>query len=308
MMQGKLDGIVVAPITPMNRDLSVDWVGLEELVSFLISRGIDGLTACAVTAETEGLSMEEHRRVLERTVSVVGGRVPVYCGVGRTSILETRELVAFVEALGGDGLFVITPYASAYTGDEVVAYLRDIAMRSRLPLMMYNCPGYAGVNITVERITQLSQIDNVVAIKEGNQEQLPALVAATRGSAFKVFTARDSYLLDSLDGGAAGVISFAGNVAPDLLVDLYGAWRTGDRNRAEQLQASVTRLVGALVTRSYPLFIKAAMAELGLPAGPARRIEGGLDRAEQAAVRTCLNEVVGGWRYERPDRRAATVP
>jgi 4-hydroxy-tetrahydrodipicolinate synthase len=308
VMQGKLDGIVVAPITPMNRDLSVDWVGLEEVLDWLISRGIDGLTACAVTAETEALTMEEHRQVLERTVSVADGRVPVYCGVGRTSILETRELVAFAQDIQGDGLFLITPYASAYTGEEVVAYLQDIAMRSPLPLMLYNCPSYAGVNITVEQLTQLSHIGNIVAVKEGNQEQLPALAATTRESGFKVFTARDSYLLDSLDSGAVGVISFAANVAPDLLVDLYRFWRIGARDRAEQLQASVTRLVGALVTRSYPLFIKAAMAELDLPAGPARRIELGLDRTEQAALRACLDEVLGGWRYQRPDRRTATVP
>lgn len=284
-------GIVVAPVTPMNQDLSVDWGGFDEMVRFLLSHGIHGLTPCAVTAETETLTIDEHRRILARTVELAAGRVPVYCGIGRTSILEMRELLRYASDIQADGLFVITPYASAYTTDEVYAYLADTADRADLPIMIYNCPGYSGVNISVDGVVALSALDNIVAIKEGNQEQLERVVTATRDRGFEVFTARDSYLLESLIAGAAGVISFAANVAPALLVDLYEAWRAGREGEAMSLQADVEQLVGVLTARSYPLFIKAAMSELGLPAGPARRIEGGPDESERRMLLSCLDEI-----------------
>lgn len=280
-----MQGIVVAPVTPMNHDLSIDLGGLGELIRFLVSSGVDGFTACAVTAETETLSVDEHKAVLQRVVEAAEHRVPVYCGIGRASILETRELVPLVDEIGGDGLFVITPYASAYSLDEACAYLRDLAARTELPLMLYNCPGYSGVALSPERVAQLGTIANIVAIKEGNQSQLRDDLALASDLAFDVFTARDSFLLESRDAGASGVISFAANVAPALLVALDRAWREGREADAKTLNLRVAALVEVLVRRSYPVFIKAAMNEMGLPAGPCRRIEVGLSNEERRALR-----------------------
>ncbi|MGA7087986.1 MAG: dihydrodipicolinate synthase family protein [Candidatus Dormiibacterota bacterium] len=284
-------GVVVAPVTPMNKDLSVDLVGLRELTRYLVKSGVTGFTACAVTAETETLSVDEHRAVLRAVVEAADHQVPVYCGIGRGSLLETRGLVGFVESIGGDGLFVITPYASAYSLDEVSAYFRDVAGRTTLPVMLYNCPGYSGVNIPPSTVAELASIENILSIKEGEQSQLQADLASVEKTGFDVFTARDSYLLESLSAGAAGVISFAANVAPTLLVALDNAWSEGRAREAQDLHERVVALVRILVTRSYPLFIKAAMNEIGLPAGPCRRIELSLTDEERVTMSGAIEAV-----------------
>jgi 4-hydroxy-tetrahydrodipicolinate synthase len=284
-------GIVVAPVTPMNKDLSVDLLGLRQLTRYLVKSGVTGFTACAVTAETETLSLDEHRAVLQAVVEASDHQVPVYCGIGRGSLLETRELVDFVESIGGDGLFVITPYASAYTLDEVSAYFRDVAGRTKLPVMLYNCPGYSGVNIPPSTVAELASIENILSIKEGEQSQLQADLASVEKTAFDVFTARDSFLLESLSAGAAGVISFAANVAPSLLVALDKAWSEGRAKDAQDLHERVVALVRILVKRSYPVFIKAAMNEIGLPAGPCRRVDLGLTNDERVMMLGVLEKV-----------------
>jgi 4-hydroxy-tetrahydrodipicolinate synthase len=275
----------------MNKDLSVDLLGLRQLTRYLVKSGVTGFTACAVTAETETLSLDEHRAVLQAVVEASDHQVPVYCGIGRGSLLETRELVDFVEGIGGDGLFVITPYASAYTLDEVSAYFRDVAGRTKLPVMLYNCPGYSGVNIPPSTVAELASIENILSIKEGEQSQLQADLASVEKTAFDVFTARDSFLLESLSAGAAGVISFAANVAPSLLVALDKAWSEGRAKDAQDLHERVVALVRILVKRSYPVFIKAAMNEIGLPAGPCRRVDLGLTNDERVMMLGVLEKV-----------------
>jgi 4-hydroxy-tetrahydrodipicolinate synthase len=275
----------------MNKDLSVDLLGLRQLTRYLVKSGVTGFTACAVTAETETLSLDEHRAVLQAVVEASDHQVPVYCGIGRGSLLETRELVDFVESIGGDGLFVITPYASAYTLDEVSAYFRDVAGRTKLPVMLYNCPGYSGVNIPPSTVAELASIENILSIKEGEQSQLQADLASVEKTAFDVFTARDSFLLESLSAGAAGVISFAANVAPSLLVALDKAWSEGRAMDAQDLHERVVALVRILVKRSYPVFIKAAMNEIGLPAGPCRRVDLGLTNDERVMMLGVLEKV-----------------
>lgn len=280
-------GIVVAPVTPMNADLSVDHGGLRALVDHLVTSGVHGLTPCAITAETETLTLTEQRDVLRTVVETVAGRVPVYCGVGRPSILEVRALSSYVDEIGGDGLFVITPYASAHVLDEVLDHFREVAAGTRLPVMIYNTPGYAGVNITPKAAATLSEIPNIVATKEGLQDQLHDTVRAV-GERMAVLTGRDSYLLSSMVVGARGVVSFAANVAPELLVELYDTVQAGRFEAARALHERVASLVEVLVSRSYPVMIKEAMAVRGLPAGPARRVAGGASAAERQAIREAV--------------------
>jgi 4-hydroxy-tetrahydrodipicolinate synthase len=285
-----VSGVYVAPVTPMNANLTVDVEGLRALVDFLIESGVHGLTPGAVTAEVETLSLAEHRQVLAAATEAAAGRVPVYAGIGRPSILELRELAGYAEGIGADGLFVITPYASAHTIDEVERHYADLADRSALPLMMYNCPGYSGVNIPPPVAARLAALPTVVATKEGQQDQLHETVRYA-GVSMSVFTARDSYLLPSMIVGAQGVVSFAANVAPGLIVELYEAARSGDLSRARELHAATSSLVEVLVSRSYPVMIKEAMAALGLPSGPPRRVAGSLSRDELARMTAILDKL-----------------
>lgn len=278
-------GVVVAPVTPMNQDMSLDTPAIALLTDRLIAAGATGLTPCAVTGEPQTLSLEEHLSVLRATVAATRGRVPVYCGVGRPSIIETWQAIDSLTDMGADGVFLITPYASQYSLGEVLHYFQEVADRTPLPIMIYNCPSYSGVNIPPQALATLARVPNIQAVKEGNQAQLGETLALVRSEDFAVYSARDSYLLESLAAGAAGVISFAANVAPELVVAVAQAWGQSDFTRARALQMDVTRLVQMLVLRSYPLMIKLAMDYAGVPAGPCRRVRVELSAEESSQLR-----------------------
>jgi len=284
-------GVWAGPITPMNADLTIDFSGLRSLTEFLIDGGVDGLIPAAFTAEVESLDIGEHKRLLETVVESAGGRVPIYGGVSRPSIVETREMVAYAPEVGLDGIFVIPPFCNAYTLPEMVAFVKDVAGRSSLPVMLYNCPNYTKVNFPPEVQSALAEIENIASSKEGNQEQLHGTVLAA-GDGMAVFTARDSHLVASLAVGADGVTSFVANIAPRLIVDLFAAATAGDTAVVHELHARVSMLVDALVKRSYPLLLKEAMTILGLPSGPARRIEGGATQAERAELTAALRQAL----------------
>jgi 4-hydroxy-tetrahydrodipicolinate synthase len=280
-------GIWAGPITPMNGDFSLDLAGLRWLTDYVVSSGVHGLIPGAFTAEIESLDLSEHKRILEIVVETAAGRVPVYCGVSRPSILETRAVIDFARDLGADGIFVVPPFCNSYTLDEIVRFLEDVARRTTQPIMLYNSPNYCGVNLSPTVQGSLARIDNIASSKEGNQGQLHQTVLEADAD-MAVFSARDSYLVPSLAVGADGVTSFVANVAPELIMDLYRAACDGDEETVRMLHPRVSRLVDALVARSYPLMLKTAMSLLDLPSGPARRIEGGATDEEIVSLRDAL--------------------
>jgi 4-hydroxy-tetrahydrodipicolinate synthase len=275
----------------MNDDLSLDEDGLARLIEHLIDAGVHGLTPCAMTGEAESLNLDEHERVLRVVAETANGRVPVFAGIGRPSILETRLLLEAAEDAGSDGLFLIPPFCNSYTKDEALRFYEDVAARTSLPIMMYNCPPYSGIDFSPSDHADLAKIPTMVATKEGNQGQLQNTVLATADQ-MSVFTARDSYLLSSLAVGAVGVVSFAANVAPQLLVRLYDAFLVGRLDEAQELHRTLVPIVDALVARSYPLMIKTAMSLLGLPAGPARRIATPITEVELDRLRAAVRLAV----------------
>ncbi len=282
-------GIYVAPVTPMRDNLSLDLAQLARVVDFLVTAGVHGLTPCAVTAETEALTVEEHQEVLRTTMETAAGRVPVFLGVGRPSFTETLALVEWAERLSPAGLFVITPFCNGYTLDEVLAYYELLTARTALPIMMYNCPSYSGVNIAPAAAARLARRPTIVATKEGNQAQLHLTVDAVR-SDMAVLTARDTYLIESMAVGATGLVSFAANVAPQLVVRIYNACVRNDWETARELQKALVPLVMALVSRSYPTMIKAAMGVAGMAVGQPRRVPTRLSAEESELLyRTVRN-------------------
>lgn len=286
-MEPGLQGVIAAPITPMNADLSIDTAGMAAVVEHLIVGGVHGLTPCAQTGEAETLSVEEHRLVIETTVQATAGRVPVYAGIGRASLLETMAMVDVAARAGADGLFLITPYASAYCAAEAMEYYRMVAAASTLPVMVYNSFAYSQLNLTPGMLAELARLPAIDSVKEGNQNQLAATIVAA-GDDMAVFTARDSHLASSLVIGAKGVVSFVANIAPNLIVAMYQAWRRQDLALVARLQPAIVSLVDALTSRSYPALVKSGMALAGLPAGPARRAAVPLSDAEQASLRTVI--------------------
>jgi 4-hydroxy-tetrahydrodipicolinate synthase len=280
-------GILSASVTVFNKGGQIDEAGTRTHIRYLLDGGVMGLISLAVTGEFASLSYAERIRIVDLTLDEVAGRVPVIMGVTTTAIDETLGLARHAKAAGASAIFVITPYFYRYTDQELSTFFRTVAdVVAPLHVQIYNSPG-TGQNLSVAFLGELSRIDNVLSLKEGNAGQLADDIA-TFGEKVAVFCARDTYLLETLALGGAGATSVAACVAPRLILDLYRAWERGDLEGARAIHRRMLPLINALVTRSYPAPIKAALDLLGVGGGPVRAPLSDLSETERRALRGVL--------------------
>ncbi|MEJ2649449.1 MAG: 4-hydroxy-tetrahydrodipicolinate synthase, partial [Sedimentisphaerales bacterium] len=158
-------GAMVALITPF-QDGEIDFQTLDELVNFQVESGIDAIVPAGTTGESPTLSHEEHKQVIERIVEVVAGQIPVIAGAGSNSTAEAIELATFAKQIGADATLQVTPYYNKPTQEGFYQHFKAIAEEVDLPIVLYNIPGRCGAGMTPETIARLSEIENIVAIKE----------------------------------------------------------------------------------------------------------------------------------------------
>ena len=272
-----LRGAMTAIVTPFRADGAVDLDAFERLVAWQIASGIHGLVPCGTTGEGATLRPEEHAQVIETTVRLASGRIPVLAGCGTN---DTRTTIAAAERAaraGADGLLVVTPYYNKPNRSGMLAHFTAIASAVDLPIVAYNVPGRTGQNLGVEQTLALAEIPGVVGIKEaaGNLEQLSALVAL-RPEGFAVLTGDDALALPALALGADGVISVVSNEAPRLMSEMTEAALRGDFATARPIHYRLRPLMNANFVESNPVPVKVALALLSLcgetvrpPLGPA---------------------------------------
>jgi 4-hydroxy-tetrahydrodipicolinate synthase len=272
-----LRGALTAIVTPFREDGTIDVPAFEKLVAWQIDSGIHGLVPCGTTGEGATLRPEEHAQVIEITVRIARGRVPVVAGCGTN---DTRTTVLGAERAakaGADGLLVVTPYYNKPNRSGMLAHFATIAAAVRLPIVAYNVPGRTGQNLGVEQTLALSEIAGVVGVKEaaGNLEQLAAIVEG-RPAGFAVLTGDDTLALPAVALGADGVISVVSNEAPRLMSEMIRYALDGELARARAIHYRLRRLMHANFAESNPVPVKAALALLGrcgetvrAPLGPA---------------------------------------
>ncbi|MEE2674085.1 MAG: 4-hydroxy-tetrahydrodipicolinate synthase [Myxococcota bacterium] len=257
-------GVLTALATPF-RDGTIDEKALRGLVARQIDAGIDGLVPCGSTGESATLSHEEHERVIEIVVEAADGRVPVVAGTGSNSTAEAIRLTRHAKEAGATGALLISPYYNKPTQAGLVAHYESIALETALPLIVYNIPGRTASNILPSTLAQLAHIDYVVGVKEacGDIDQIAHVIDQCPED-FDILSGDDAMTLPVMAMGGQGVISTTSNVAPEEMLALVGAFRSGDSVRALSLHQQLMPLFDALFCETNPIPVKAALGIMGL--------------------------------------------
>jgi 4-hydroxy-tetrahydrodipicolinate synthase len=258
-------GCGTAMVTPFHPDGSLDEATLRSLVRRQLDAGIDFLVPCGTTGESPTLSHEEHLRVVEITLELAKGRVPVLAGAGGYNTCEVISLAQELAAVGVDGILSVTPYYNKPTQEGLYQHYKALASAVSLPIILYSVQGRTGVNIEPATVKRLASVQNIVGIKEasGNIAQMAAILNAVH-SDFLVFSGDDAITLPLIALGGRGVISVASNEIPAEMTLLTRLALQNDVPAARQLHRRYLPLMEVNFVESNPIPVKAAMAELGL--------------------------------------------
>jgi len=258
-------GCGTAMVTPFRRDQRLDEETLRRLVRRQLEAGINFLVPCGTTGESPTLSRDERLRVVGITLEEAKGKVPVLAGAGGYNTAEVIELARELEAMGVDGILSVTPYYNKPTQEGLYQHYKAIAAAVRLPVIVYSVQGRTGVNVEPATLKRLSEIDNIVGVKEasGNISQMSAILNLVP-ERFIVLSGDDAITLPLMALGGKGIISVASNEAPAEMTRLAGLCLAGDFTAARDLHRKLLPLMEVNFVESNPIPVKAAMALMGL--------------------------------------------
>lgn len=261
-----IQGSIVAIVTPMFEDGSVDWKGLEKLVEWHIEQGTNSIVAVGTTGEASTLSMAEHTQVIKEVIRVANKRIPIIAGTGANSTHEAIELTKEAKELGADAALLVTPYYNKPTQEGLYQHYKAIAAAADMPMILYNVPGRTGVDLENETVIRLADIPQIVGIKDatGDVPRGQALLEGLKGKDMTVYSGDDATAYQLIALGALGNISVTANVAPKEMSEVCAAAIAGDAERAEQLNAKVANLHNILFCESNPIPVKWALHDMGL--------------------------------------------
>jgi 4-hydroxy-tetrahydrodipicolinate synthase len=264
-MRRTFQGSLVAMVTPF-REGKVDEAKLAELVEFHVGNGTDGLVPCGTTGESPTLSHGEHKRVVELVIAAARGRIPVIAGTGSNSTAEAMEMTVHAARAGADAALLVSPYYNRPTQQGLYEHFRAIAQAAPdLPLIVYNIQSRTAVNIETDTLARLSQIPNIVGVKEasGSLDQMTSVILAC-GPDFTVLSGDDSLTLPLMAVGGRGVISVVANFLPREVTELTHAALDGDWKRAREVHHRLFPICRAMFIETNPIPVKEAMAMLGM--------------------------------------------
>ena len=271
------DGVHTAIITPFKNG-SVDLYALRRLIERQIDAGIDGLVACGTTGESATLSEEETLAVIKETISAANGRVNVIAGVGSNNTAKTIRIGQRASELGADGLLVITPYYNKPTQQGLINHFK--AVSDAVPtckIMLYNVPGRTGVSLSLDTVKSLSEVPNIVALKEATGDMaFAARIVADCGSDLTVLSGDDLTALPLWAIGGRGIVSVTSNLVPSRMVEMWQHYQSGHLSAARRVHHALLPLFDGLFIESNPIPIKTLVAkytdccerELRLPMTP----------------------------------------
>ncbi|MDR3121609.1 MAG: 4-hydroxy-tetrahydrodipicolinate synthase [Clostridiales bacterium] len=261
-------GAGTAIVTPFRED-GVNFEKLSELLEFQIQNGIDSIVICGTTGEASTMPDEEHVATVKYTVEKVNHRVPVIAGAGSNDTRHSVELGKKLEAVGADALLSVAPYYNKTTQRGLVAHFTAAAKQIKLPFILYNVPSRTNLNIAPDTLAELSKVENIVAVKECNLEQVGDLVAKCEKD-FAIYSGEDSNILPLMSWGGLGVISVLSNIIPKDTRELCAKFLAGDIAGAREIQVNTMRLIRALFSEVNPIPVKEALNLMGFAVGPCR--------------------------------------
>ncbi|MEO3474138.1 4-hydroxy-tetrahydrodipicolinate synthase [Roseomonas sp. CAU 1739] len=285
-------GSMVALITPMRADGSVDDKAFQELVEWQIAEGTEGLIPVGTTGESPTLSHGEHKRVVEMCIAAARGRVPVIAGAGSNSTAEAIDFAQHAKKAGADATLVVTPYYNKPTQEGMFLHFSAIADAADIPMFIYNIPGRSVVDMSVETMGRLAKHKNIVGVKDATANLTrPLHTKRACGEDFIQLSGEDHTALAFNASGGVGCISVTANVAPRLCAEMHKAWRDGKLDEAMAIQDRLVPLHDALFCETSPGPVKYAASLLAKSTDHCRLPLAPVGEASKARVREAMVSV-----------------
>jgi 4-hydroxy-tetrahydrodipicolinate synthase len=284
-----ITGSIVALVTPMQADGSVDWRALERLLDMHIAAGTAAIGAVGTTGESATLNPSEHCEVIRFCVKHSAGRIPVVAGTGSNSTREAIELSEAAAGAGAAACLLVTPYYNRPTQRGLYEHFKAIAEAVAIPQILYNVPGRTAVDMSNDTVVRLAQLDNIIGIKDATGDVARGQELIQRcGDVIAIYSGDDATAMELMLAGGRGNISVTANVAPVLMAQLCQLALAGDRTQAAAINARLAALNTALFVEPNPIPVKWAMCERGLIGAGIRLPLTTLDEQYHAQVREAL--------------------
>ena len=284
-----ITGSIVALVTPMHEDGSVDYPALRKLIDWHIAEGTDCIGVVGTTGESPTVSVQEHCEIIRVSVAQAAGRVPIMAGCGANSTAEAIELTRFAKEVGADCHLQVVPYYNKPTQDGQYQHFRAIAEAVDLPMVLYNVPGRSVADMAHDTVLRLARVPGIVGIKEatGNIERAQWLIRDLP-SEFAVYSGDDPTAVALMLCGGKGNVSVTANIAPRLMRNLCAAAIAGDTRKAMDIQFKLMPVHKQLFVQANPIPVKWAMERMGLCFGTMRLPMTRLEREFEPVVESAL--------------------
>ena len=281
-----IEGILTAMATPFDEAGAVDTDAARRLAAHLLEHGSHGLVVAATTGECPTLTDEEEIVLLRAVRAEVGDDVLLVCGTGTNDTRHSRELTKMAAEAGADASLVVVPYYNKPNRAGLRAHFEAVAEAvPELPLIMYNIPSRVVINMPPDLLAELAAIDNIVAVKQANDDELGPI------EGLAVLAGNDNTLLRVLEFGGAGGITVASQVVGDQMREMWDAAQNGNLDRAREVDTQLTPVYEALSVTTNPIPVKAALEMLGLASGRLRLPLVAADAEQRAAIKTALEGI-----------------
>ena len=287
----RIQGSIVAIVTPFNQDGSVNFSKLGELVDWQIQNGTDGIVALGTTGESATMTDEEDDAVCEYVLKRVDGRIPVIAGSGSNCTASMLEKSLRYQAMGAQGLLIISPYYNKTNEEGMYRHFATVVDAVDIPCILYNVPGRTGCTISEGVVKRLAGHPNVMGIKEASGNMSYACkIARYLGPDFAMYSGNDDITVPILSIGGSGVISVLANILPQQTHDMVMAYLSGDTAAATAAQLRYLELINSLFLEVNPIPVKAALNMMGWEVGPCRMPLYEMSQGAAQRLRAALEE------------------
>jgi len=282
--------VLTAMVTPFQKNGEIDLEQTSTLIDYLLDNGTDGLIIAGTTGESPTLTTDEKIKLFKHVVNYVDNRVPVIAGTGSNNTAASISLTKEAETCGVDAVMVVAPYYNKPSQQGMYEHFSAIAKATKLPVMLYNVPGRTVVNMTAETIMKLSQIENIVSVKEasGNLDQIAEIIENTAED-FSLYSGDDGLTLPMLAIGAKGVVSVASHIIGNEMQEMIGQFFKGNLDEAASKHRKLLPIMNGLFAAPSPSPVKAALQMKGIDTGDVRLPLVNLSAAEMAKLKVLLD-------------------
>ena len=283
-------GSIPALITPFKNG-KIDYESFYKIIEWSLSEGSHGFVPCGTTGESPTLSHQEHIKVVDECVRIVDKRVPVIAGTGSNNTVEAIEFTNHAEKSGADAALVVTPYYNKPTQEGLQAHFKKIAESTSLPIIIYNIPGRSVVDMTIDTMSVLSNISNIVGVKDATNDLFRPLLTQTKiQKDFCYLSGEDGTALAYLAQGGQGCISVTANIAPKLCSDMQNLWRERKINLAQDINIKLSKIHHVLFIESSPGPVKYAAELLNLCSAETRLPLAPIKESTKLIIKKCMSE------------------